>query len=66
MSTASDGNGPDVSKDAIDSAWASLHDSRRRRHTMHDVVRAIARNRRIADDFDVQIGESMDPRWEGE
>jgi hypothetical protein len=66
MLADSDGTEPDVSKDAIDSAWASLHESRRRRHTMHDVVRAIARNRRVVDDFDVQIGESMDPRWEGQ
>lgn len=49
------------SREALDSAWASFHDAQRRRHTAHDLVRSIVRQR-VADGFDEAFRKSMEPR----
>ena len=42
-------------------AWESVYDARRRRRTVHDLVRRL-RDLRVNDDFSQHIRESMEPR----
>ena len=51
------GNAPEDSKAAIDSAWETLHHTRRKRHDLHELVRELWGARAIADEFDDRLGD---------
>lgn len=45
----------------IPAAWEAVHEARRKRKTMHDLVRQL-RTIRVDDDFADRIRDSMSPR----
>jgi hypothetical protein len=54
----SSGNVPEDSRAAIDSAWETFRHVRRKRHDLHDVVRAL-REARVPDQYD-PLGRDID------